>query len=200
MRLPYSLTNADITTPENLHCQHTTMKKLSFSPAPLACALVLVAFALASPCFGEDAKEDTYQSVEERRIFSLMQEERRQVEQERKDLDLREKELKTLETSVDKKIAEIDTKLEDLRNLQNKIETLLAEKTVEEKKRIKNLSAIYEKMSPDRAAMAMSGMDRTLATELLANMKPKSAAKVLDMLDKQKTSQLSTTFTTIQLE
>jgi len=176
------------------------MKKPSFIPAALTSTLLFVALAFVSPSLGEEVKEKTFQSVEERRIFALMQEERQQLEQERKDLNLREKELKTLETSVDKKIAEIDTKLEDLRNLQKKIETLLAEKTVEEKRRIKNLSAIYEKMSPDRAALAMSGMDPTLATELLTNMKPKSAAKVLNMLDRQKTSQLSTTFTTIQLE
>ncbi len=176
------------------------MKKTTSIYSAWACTLVLLSLTLSSVCFSQESEEKKYRSVEERRIFALMQEERLQLEQEKKDLDLREKELKSLEVSVDKKIAQIDTKLEDLRNLQRKIETLLAEKTVEERKRIKNLSAIYEKMSPDRAALAMSGMDPTLATELLANMKAKSAAKVLNMLDKQKTSQLSTTFTTIQIE
>ncbi len=46
----------------------------------------------------------------------------------------------------------------------------------------------------------MMGMDPNLATDLLSNMKPKAAAKVLNVLDKQKTSELSTTFTTIQIE
>jgi flagellar motility protein MotE (MotC chaperone) len=141
-----------------------------------------------------------YQTVEERRIYALIEEERNKIVQERKDLELREKELKTLEASVDKKIAEIDTKLERLQNLQNRLETLLAEKTAEEKKRVQNLSAIYDKMAPERAALAMSGMEPTLATEILANMKPKAAAKVLNMLDRQKSSELSTTFSTIQLE
>jgi len=187
-------------TPKNLHLRDIIMKMTPSIHTVLACILVLLFLTQGSICYAQQNEEKEYQSVEERRIFALMQEERLQLEQEKKDLDLREKELKSLESSVDKKIAEIDTKLEGLRNLQRKIETLLAEKTVEEKKRIKNLSAIYEKMSPDRAALAMSGMDPTLATELLANMKAKSAAKVLNMLDKQKTSQLSTTFTTIQIE
>lgn len=200
MKSQYFLTNAKMMTLKNLHLRDTTMKKTVLLPAALTCTLLMLSLVLGSACFAQQEEEPGYQSVEERRIFALMQEERQELEQEKKDLDLRQKELKSLETSVDKKIAEIDTKLEDLRNLQKKIETLLAEKTVEEKKRIKNLSAIYEKMAPDRAALAMMGMDPTLATELLANMKPKSAAKVLNMLDKQKTSQLSTTFTTIQLE
>ena len=129
-----------------------------------------------------------------------MQEERDKLEQARKDVLLRENELKTLEASVDKKIAEIDKKLEELKNLQKRIEELLAEKTNEEKKKIKELSTIYEKMAPAKAALAMTGMDPNLATELLGNMKPKAAAKILNMLDKNTTSRLSTTFTTIQIE
>ena len=62
------------------------------------------------------------------------------------------------------------------------------------------MSTIYEKMVPERAALAMTGMDQNLATVLLSNMKSKAASKVLNVLDKQKTSELSTTFTTIQME
>lgn len=158
-------------------------------------------FSTAAPVFAEEAQEEqSYGSVEERRIYALMQEEREKVLQEKKDLEFREKELKTLEISVDKKLAEIDKRLAELKNLRNRIEELLAEKTAEEKKRIKDLSAIYEKMAPQRAALALSGMAPDLATEILANMKAKAAAEVLDMLNKQKTSELSTVFTTIQLE
>ena len=159
-----------------------------------------IAFLCSPPAFAEDKVDQDYSSVEERRIYTLMQEERDRLEQRKKDIDLREKELKTLEASVDNKIAAIDKKIEDLKNLQKRIEDLLAEKSAIEKKRIKELSAIYEKMVPERAALAMMGMDPNLATDLLSNMKPKAAAKVLNVLDKQKTSELSTTFTTIQIE
>jgi flagellar motility protein MotE (MotC chaperone) len=164
--------------------------------------MVSVLFQLfaAHPSFAQEINDEQYKSVEERRIYALMQEERDNLKQEKKDLDLREKELKTLETTVDKKIAEIDNRLAELKDLRNKIDSLLVEKTAQEKKRVKDLSAIYEKMAPERAALSMSSMDPALASDLLSNMKPKAAAKVLDMLDKQKTSQLSTTFTTIQIE
>ncbi len=159
-----------------------------------------VILILAGTSNAEEIEEKEYTSVEERRIYALMQEEMDRLEQRKKDLDLRENELKTLEASVDNKIAAIDKKLEDLQILQKKIEDLLAEKSSAEKKRIKELSTIYEKMVPERAALAMTSMDPILATDLLSNMKPKAAAKVLNALDKQKTSELSTTFTTIQIE
>ena len=162
--------------------------------------LVGIALFSHSSSLAEEAEETAYDSVEERRIFALMENERQELQRDREDLELRENELKTLEASVDNKIKEIDNRLEKLKTLQRKIEKLLAEKTKREKERIEDLSAIYEKMVPARAALAMSRMEPVLATDLLANMKPKAAARILDMLDKQKTSQLSNTFTTIQLE
>jgi len=55
-------------------------------------------------------------------------------------------------------------------------------------------------MSPDRAAQALSALDVQLAADLLANIKVKAAAKILDRMDKATASQLSTTFTTIKVE
>ncbi len=166
------------------------------------CISFLLSMILVCALSAHAEEKDTpvFSSVEQRRIFALMEQERKQLQQDRNDLEMRENELKTLEASVDKKITEIDNKLKELKSLQGKIETLLAEKTEKEKKRIKDLSTIYGKMAPGRAAMAISDMDPKLATDLLANMKPKAAAKILDALDKQKTSNLSTTFTKIQIE
>jgi flagellar motility protein MotE (MotC chaperone) len=175
----------------------------SFRRSHLSALLFLLSFLLLitfNNCIAEEKKPLKFDSVEERRVFALMEEERQQLQQEKNDLQLRENELKTLEASVDKKITEIDSRLKELKTLQGKIETLLAEKTSREKKRIKDLSTIYEKMVPGRAALAMNNMDPALASNLLAGMKPKAAAKILDMLDKQKTSNLSTAFTRIQIE
>jgi flagellar motility protein MotE (MotC chaperone) len=142
----------------------------------------------------------SFSSVEERRLYSMLQSERENLEEEKKVLALKEKELKTLEKEADKKLRLLDDKLDQLKKVQRKIEELLAEKDVEEVKKVKDLSLIYAKMSPDRAALAMGAVDIQLAADLLANMKVKSAAKILDKMDKAKASQLSTTFTTIQVE
>lgn len=182
------------------------MNTKAFTHYVLATALLLtLSFSLPQATLAEEKEEknnqDTiYTSVEERRLHTLMQKEREDLQKNKKLLDLREKELKTLEAAVDKKLGELDSKLEELKTMQGKIEELLAKKRVEEVKKVQNLGKIYEKMAPAKAASALAGMDQKLATELLAAMKPKAAAKVLNMLDRKKAAQLSTTFSTIQVE
>jgi flagellar motility protein MotE (MotC chaperone) len=145
-----------------------------------------------------DQKE--FSSVEERRLENVIVQERAKIRKEQTEMTLKKKELKTLEEGVDNKLAEIDNKLEQLKKLQKKIESLLEEKSAVEKKRLQDLAKIYEKMNPVKASLAIAGLDKQLAADLLANMKVKSAAKILDQSSKQKTTQLSTTFSTLQLE
>ncbi len=147
----------------------------------------------------EKIKTD-FQSVEERRLYAILQNERDNLEEEKKVLVFKEKELKTLQIEADKKLKLLDEKLAELRAIQNKIEELLKEKDIQEQQKTKDLSLIYAKMTPDRAALAMATLDEQLAADLLANMKVKSAAKILDRMDKAKASQLSETFTTIKVE
>jgi flagellar motility protein MotE (MotC chaperone) len=140
----------------------------------------------------------SFSSVEERRLLTKMQEAQANATEEQKGLPMREKELKTLTEEVDKKLGEINQKLEELQAMQKNIKVLLTQKDAEELKRTKELAKIYEKMAPDKAAFALANMDERLATNLLANMKAKSAAKILNILDRKKTSELSTTFSTVK--
>ncbi len=141
-----------------------------------------------------------YGSVEERRIDNSIMQERINLRKEQEEISIRKKELKTLEEGVDNKLTEIDRKLNELKTLQKKIDELLKGKSAVEKKRLQNLAGIYQKMSPAKAALALTGLDRQLAADLLANMKVKAAAKILDQISKQKATELSTTFSTLQLE
>jgi flagellar motility protein MotE (MotC chaperone) len=148
----------------------------------------------------DESAEQTVSSVEQRRLEATIASERQILLEEKKALELRENELKTLEEAVDKKLAEIDRKIAELQQQQKKLEEVLARKDVEEQAKVKELSKIYERMAPDKAALALSGLDQRLAADILANMKVKAAAKVLDSLNKQKAVELSETFSTIQLE
>ena len=153
--------------------------------------------------FAENKKQQEtleYSSVEERRLQQVIIEEKANLQKERSEIAMRKNELKTLEEGVDKKLAEIEKKIAELKKLQGAIKALLAEKSAEEKKRIKDLAKIYEKMNPAKASLALSGLDQKLAADLLANMKIKAAAKILDQTSKQKTTQLSNAFSTLQLE
>ena len=148
----------------------------------------------------EPTKQKTFNSVEERRINAILQNERDNLADDKKVLDIREKELKTLQEEVDKKLEQIDKKIAELKQIQKKIDESLAKKDAEEVKKTKNLSLIYAKMAPAKAAMAMGTLSSRLASDLLANMKVKSAAKILDQMDKTRAAQLSITFSTIQME
>ncbi|BHH83372.1 MotE family protein [Desulforhopalus sp. 52FAK] len=165
--------------------------------------LILCSLLFFSPLFYLSpalSAENNYSSVEERRIQKTILEERAKIRKEREEIDLRKKELKSLEEGVDKKLAEIDDKLKSLETLQKRIETLLEEKSAAELKQIESLAKIYEKMTPAKAALALTGLERQLASDLLGKMKVKSAAKILDQVSKQKTTEISTTYTTLQLE
>ena len=174
-------------------------------PATLSCLnrsffFVLLVAIMMIPLSVNGSEEPDFASVEERRLHATMLEERESIFEEKKELALREKELKSLEDAVDKKLAEIDRKLEELEASKQQLADLLAEKSAEETKRIKELGKIYEKMDPGKAAVALSGLDQRLAADLLANMKVKAAAKILDSLNKVKATEISRTYSTIQLE
>jgi len=80
-------------------------------------------------------QEQTFTSVEERRLYTILQNERDNLEEEKKVLALKEKELKTLQEEADKKIKLLDEKLAELQKVQAKIEELLAQKDAEELKK-----------------------------------------------------------------
>ena len=167
--------------------------------------LLLASFFQLTIPFTQAAEElpqdnQSFSSVEERRIDATIQQERAGILEEKKALALRKNELKTLEDAVDKKLAEIDEKLKQLQISKQQLSDLLDKKNAEELKKIQNLSKIYEKMDPVKAALALSGLNQELAADLLANMKVKAAAKILDNLNKPKATEISKTFSTIQLE
>ncbi len=143
-------------------------------------------------------QQPSFSSVEERRIFAKMQLAQKNANDEKKDLSIREKELKTLNEAADKKLEEINRKLQELQTLQENLKSLLAQKNAQEVKKIKELSNIYERMTPDKAALAIAKLDDKLATDILANMKVKSAAKILDNLDRKKATELSASFSTVK--
>jgi flagellar motility protein MotE (MotC chaperone) len=176
--------------------------KNRLSPIMALCFFLVTTIFSSHQCLAENAMpaeknpDPSFSSVEERRIMTKMQDTQSSTNDDMR--GLREKELKTLNEEADKKLGEINRKLEELQNLQKNLKAQLAKKNAEEVKRIKELGKIFEKMAPDKAALALSNMDDKLATDLLATMKPRSAAKILNVLDRKKASELSTTFSTIK--
>ncbi len=188
-----------------LNQRKSRRSRLSAWPlVPVLLGSALIALLCVAPpgvaiAAGPD-QQTTFSSVEERRLFDQIEQERKKLQNERQDLDLKKKELKSINDSVDKKLAALDNKISELKAVQKKLESLLTAKSAAEKKRTQDLAQIYARMSPARAAQALSGLDPTLAADLLGAMKARAAAKILDQISKQKATQLSTTFSTIKIE
>ena len=134
--------------------------------------------------------EQQYGSVEERRLLLALQQERLNLVKEREAIENRKKDLKRLE-------AEVDKKLDQLQSTRLQIEQLLEEKDAIELKRISDLSKMYGKMSPEKAARIFSTLDLELAIAILGKMKTKAAAEILNNMDRDRAAKLTTAFSTL---
>lgn len=149
----------------------------------------------------EAPQEKSFSSVEERRLYNTLAQERAGLQEKIKVLADKEKELKTLEQEVDKKFEQLDKKIREFKKIQQQTEELLVLKDQAELNKIKELSKVYAKMSPDKAALALSSLgNQQLAADIIANMKAKSAARILEQLDKMKAATLTTTLSTLSTE
>jgi len=128
------------------------------------------------------------ENVEQRRIIALLQQQRDALSQREAQLDEREKELKILQSEVEKKLARLEkarTVLEDLLNQKERIEG----------QRLADLSGIYQRMDPGRAAAALDTMEQDLAIGILSQMRSKGAGEILNEMSKEKAAELSRAFT-----
>jgi flagellar motility protein MotE (MotC chaperone) len=180
----------------------TIQKFMLLSRSFLFTAIFIVTPLLMPNVKAQDIPSETINlpSVEERRLQVRIVETQEGIIEEKKALALKHKELDTLKTSIDDRLTAIDEKLAQMKQQKVQLEELLAKKDQAEKDKIKNLSKIYESMEPGKAAMAISGLDQQLAAELLANMRTRSAAQILDNLDNQQTTEISKLFLSLQPE
>ncbi len=160
---------------------------------------VLIAISLLSLCGGAVSAADTMgdggaiSSVEERRILVSIEDEYAKLDEREAKIDAREIQLKTLEAEVDKKLAA-------MQKLRDELVKLLDRKADEENERIGELSRIYEKMNPQKAAVLIKQLDYQTAVELLLGIKKKTAGKILDNLDTETATALSKAFTEIPVK
>ncbi len=132
-------------------------------------------------------------SVEERRILVSIEDEYAKLADRNAEIDAREMQLKTLQGEVDKKLA-------DMQRLRTELVKLLDRKEAAEGARVKELSRIYEKMDPQKAAALITQLDYQLAVDLLLGIKKKTAGQILDNLDAETAIELSKAFTEIPVK
>ena len=137
--------------------------------------------------------EEQISSVEERRILVSIEDEYAKLAERKAKIDSREMQLKTLQAEVDKKLAA-------MQQLRDQLVGLLDRKEAAEGERVGELSRIYEKMSPQKAALLIRDLDHQLAVDLLLGIKKKTAGKILDNLDAETAIELSKAFTEIPVK
>lgn len=158
----------------------------------LFCLLLLVSFIPPVAYAAADSlvDEGDISSVEERRILVSIEDEYAKLDEREGEIDSKEMQLKTLEAEVDKKLAA-------MQQLRTELLALLDRKDQEEGERIGELSLIYDKMTPQKAAVLIKELDEQLAVEVLLGVKKKVAGKILDSLDEPTATRLSKAFTEI---
>ncbi len=158
----------------------------------VTCTLVgvlLLALLPSSPLKAQPRlmPEQGASSVEERRIQSAIQQEVSRLQQKEEMLQMREMELKTLSREVDKKLDELEMQRSALTELLQEKRRIENEKAVE-------LSKIYERMDPLRAARLLMSLEKELAVSIIEGMNSKRAGRILDSMDPDIAATLSQSY------
>ncbi|MBN2059174.1 MAG: hypothetical protein JW882_02050 [Deltaproteobacteria bacterium] len=111
------------------------------------------------------------------------------------DLIERENSLKKREQALVPLGKEIDSKIEELNELQIRL-TAYAEDLAEREQalkdsRMEHLVALYSSMDPERAAIIMDKLQNDIIVRILSGMKGKSAGQILSMMDPEKVALIS---------
>lgn len=99
-------------------------------------------------------------------------------------LEKRESHLKSLESSIDKKIVKLEEEISYLKA------TLQKEKEISDK-RLDSLVSFYEKMTPKKAAPVFEQMDRDLVVALFNRIPKKQTMNILSLMNPQKSVELT---------
>lgn len=108
------------------------------------------------------------------------------------ELARKERSLKTLEQSLDQKLAK-------LADLEKKINKMMDDANVLKDDKIKHLVGVYSSMKPKSAAAVIETLDMRLAVKILAGMRGKTAGSILNSVEPKKAAKLSEALTRLQI-
>lgn len=123
-------------------------------------------------------------SEEEIRVFSKLDERRRE-------LDSREQELAKLEEELQKQKLELDSKLKELEKMRQGIAQVLKDRITVDSEKVDKLVEFYANMKPQNAAKIFEEINENLAVEVLGRLKKKNAAEIMNLVKPDKAQRLS---------
>jgi len=120
-------------------------------------------------------------------ILQRLSERRQKLEEWQADLEVKENVLNLTQTKIDQKISE-------LRKLKESVEKILAEYNTKEGDKIKSLVKIYESMKPKKAANIFSKLEHETLLPVMSRMKEAKVALILANMAPNDATKLTTEF------
>jgi len=114
----------------------------------------------------------------------------------REELDKRERELDQRLAVLSAAEAQIDSKIQKLREIQKTIEGLLDKHQEQEDKKIGNLVKIYQAMKPKDAARIFEQMDMPILIRVIKGMKERTSAAILAQMTPDRANAVTTELAT----
>lgn len=94
---------------------------------------------------------------------------------------------------------QMDQRLKDLQNAEDKMKDMIREARELEDKKIRNLIMMYANMKPRMAAQAMENMDERVAVRILSGMAPKQSGEILTYTNPAKTAKFTEMITRMRM-
>ncbi len=116
-----------------------------------------------------------------------------------KALKAKEDELARKERSLRTLEKNLDKKLADLNGLEARLKKMIAEADVLKDKKIKHLVGVYTAMKPKSAALVIESLDKDLAVKILSGMRGRNAGEILGFVNPKKAANLSEALTRLQV-
>lgn len=117
------------------------------------------------------------------------------LKQRKDELDMRENELSQLEEELQKQKVELDKRILQLESMRNQIAQTLKDRVEVDQEKVTKLVDLYTNMKPKQAADVIGTINEDLAVEVLAKMKKKNAAEIMNLLSPEKARVLSEKYT-----
>lgn len=117
-------------------------------------------------------------------MFEDLKVRRKQLEDQQRELSVREALLKTAEQ-------ELDQKYKELVSLKSEIEELLVTQSEEEQKRIASLVKIYEGMKPKDAARIFNTLDLDILLSVVSKMSERKSAPIIASMSPERARTLT---------
>lgn len=134
----------------------------------------------------ESSKTKEIAQIDENEINHFARLRERKVE-----LDHREEEITKMETELAQQKQEVEVKLKELEEVRRKISSVLEEKVQVDEQKVENLVQFYSNMKPPQAAKIIETIDENLAVQVIAKMKKKNAADIMNLLPPEKAQMIS---------